>query len=285
MRICDFVPYRNSGTNMYVYVHIYIHDVLLIRHSPNAPPYPPTPCAPPPLPASPPSRQGWGVGVGYWGRVEHQKQYRLYVISSDFCFPAVTLIQAKGKNIIGHYHRSDKGPCASKIYVISRVSDRVDVPRRSSLSESLSLHMGLQTLLPSFKLCPTAVVIWWRNAQHSAAMIWNDSAVLENMHIAATFMITQMEECKIFENLAGLWIFCRFIMYSIFSLLRSPLFRRSPHGDLNFDNMLTMYFKIYKTHLQQIQEYHFLRNKTHLRGAPLPRKGPVKLNINQLTHI
>jgi hypothetical protein len=47
--------------------------------------------------------------------------------------------------------------------------------------------------------------------------------------------------------------------YSVFALLRSPLFRRSPRGDLgNFDSILTTYVKHEKQHVQQFWERHFL---------------------------
>jgi hypothetical protein len=49
------------------------------------------------------------------------------------------------------------------------------------------------------------------------------------------------------------------LLYSIFSLLRSLLFRRSPHGDLsNFDPLLTKYVNNDNIHVQTNWEHHLL---------------------------
>ena len=65
--------------------------------------------------------------------------------------------------------------------------------------------------------------------------------------------------------------------YNIFSLRRSPLFRRSPHCDLSiFDKILTRYTQLDKMHVQQIQGRHLIRKTC---GTPISRKGFVKLEI------
>jgi hypothetical protein len=74
--------------------------------------------------------------------------------------------------------------------------------------------------------------------------------------------------------------------YSIFTELRSPMFWKFPHSDLNnFDNTLTQLVKNDRTHVYNFQERHFFRTQLKLRGAPLPRKGLVRLKTSQCKHI
>jgi hypothetical protein len=53
----------------------------------------------------------------------------------------------------------------------------------------------------------------------------------------------------------------------------------------NFDNTLTQLVKNDRTHVYNFQERHFFRTQLKLRGAPLPRKGLVRLKTSQCKHI
>ena len=72
----------------------------------------------------------------------------------------------------------------------------------------------------------------------------------------------------------GTWS-CLVCSYSIFSLLRSPLFRRVPHADLSiFGKILTNYVTNHKIHVENFQEHHFLRINKITPGQiiPTPRR-------------
>jgi hypothetical protein len=73
-----FLLYRNSGTNICVYVYMYMHNILLIPHPANAPLHSPNPTGPTRLPASSPNH----VGLGAWGGALGGgvlKEYREYI--------------------------------------------------------------------------------------------------------------------------------------------------------------------------------------------------------------
>jgi hypothetical protein len=57
-------------------------------------------------------------------------------------------------------------------------------------------------------------------------------------------------------------------------LLRSPLFRRSRHGDFTyFDRTFTKHVANYQIHIPYFQERHSFTNKTNLTGRQLVAKG------------